>query len=453
VLNLSRRALLIARRDYLISVRSKSFLFGLIVFPVLFGGSLLGVAILKAKPDLRDRHVALIDRTGRLADFVVQAAAAKSAKETFEKKTGVQISPRYIVEPVAPEPGDPNLQRLALSGRVRSGELFAFIDIGASQNAASQNTVGGSENAQDDPANAAIACYTNAGAIDKMQAWLSGAVNDAIKTERLTEAGIDRSRVPAMLAAAPVDNLDLLTMDAKTGAIHEPVKRDELAVFIVPFAAMMLLMMIVMMGCAPMMAAVTEDKSQRIVEMLLGVATPHDLMMGKVLAGVARSLTSSVLYVTVGTVALIALQVSGAAPLSLLPWFYVYLVAEVTMLCALSVGLGAACNSPQEAQNLMLLVLAPVMVPVFLMLPVLDRPNGPLAIALSLFPPFTPMLMVLRQAMPGGVPLWQLWMGLLGVLACSLVGVWAASRVFRVAILMQGQPPRLADIVRWAVKG
>jgi ABC-2 type transport system permease protein len=441
MLNLSRRALLIAKRDYLISVRSKTFLFGLIVFPLLFGGSLIGVAILKAKPDLRDRHVALIDRTGKLADFVVQAAAGKSAKEMFETKTGLQVSPRYIVEPAAPEPGDPNLQRLALSNRVRNGELFAFIDIG------------GFENAPGDAARVSVACYTNAGAIDKLQSWLSGAVNDAIKTERLTEAGIDRGRVPAMLAPAAVDNLDLLTRDPSTGSIHEPVKRDELAVFIVPFVCMMLLMMIVMMGCAPMMAAVTEDKSQRIVEMLLGVATPHDLMMGKVLAGVARSLTSSVLYVTVGTVALIALQVSGVAPLSLLPWFYVYLVAEVTMLCALSVGLGAACNSPQEAQNLMLLVLAPVMVPVFLMLPVLDRPNGPLAVALSLFPPFTPMLMVLRQSMPGGVPLWQLWIGLLGVLACSLVGVWAASRVFRVAILMQGQPPRLADIVRWAVKG
>jgi ABC-2 type transport system permease protein len=139
--------------------------------------------------------------------------------------------------------------------------------------------------------------------------------------------------------------------------------------------------------------------------------------------------------------------------LNLLPWFYVYLIAEVTMLCALSVGLGAACNSPQEAQNLMLVVLTPIMVPVFLMLPVLSRPNGPLAVTLSLFPPLTPMLMVLREAMPGGVPAWQLWIGLLGVIVCSFLGVWAASRVFRVAILMQGRPPRLADIVRWAIKG
>jgi ABC-2 type transport system permease protein len=435
VLNLSRRALLIAKRDYLISVRSKSFLFGLIVFPVIFGGSLIGVALLKATPDLRDRHVAFIDRTGKLADFMMQAAAGRNAKEMFDKKTGLQLSPRYIIEPAAAQAGDPNLQRLALSARVRSGELFAFVDAGGVSGVVS------------------VTCYTNAGAIDKWQSWLSGTVNDAIQTERITEAGIDPGRVPALLAAVTVDNLDLLTRDTKTGAIREPAKRDQLAVFVVPFACMILLMMIVMIGCAPMMAAVTEDKSQRVVEMLLGVATPHDLMMGKVMAGVARSLTSSVLYVTLGSFALIALQVSGAAPLSLLPWFYVYLIAEVTMLCALSVGLGAACNSPQEAQNLMMVVLAPILVPVFLIMPIVSRPNGLFAIVMSLFPPFTPMLMVLREAMPGGVPPWQLWIGLLGVIGCSLVGVWAASRIFRVAILMQGQPLRIPDLARWAVKG
>jgi ABC-2 type transport system permease protein len=98
-------------------------------------------------------------------------------------------------------------------------------------------------------------------------------------------------------------------------------------------------------------------------------------------------------------------------------------------------------------------VLAPIMIPIFVMVPVVSRPNGFFATAMSLFPPFTPLLMMLRQAMPGGVPAWQPWLGLLGIVACSLAGVWAASRVFRVAILMQGQPPRLADIVRWAIRG
>jgi hypothetical protein len=81
----------------------------------MFGGSLIGVALLKARPDLRDRHIAFIDRTGKLADFVVQAAAGSNAKEMFDQKTGLQLSPRYIMEPVAAQAGDPNLQRLALS--------------------------------------------------------------------------------------------------------------------------------------------------------------------------------------------------------------------------------------------------------------------------------------------------------------------------------------------------
>lgn len=434
MLKLSRRALLIAKRDYVTSVGTKTFLMGLVIFPLMFGGSAAALALMKAKPDLRERRVALIDRSGKLADFAIQAAAAKSAAEMYEKKTGLQIAPRYIIERVATEPGDPNLQRLALSNRVRRGELFGFIEIA-------------------DADDAAVACYTNAGAIDRFQPWVSGAINDAVKMARLTQAGIDRGRVPKMLAAVTVDDLDLVSRDARTGAIREPVKRDRVAAMIVPMSAMLLLFLIAMMGCAPMLSAVTEDKSQRIAEMLLGIATPHELMMGKVMAGVARSLTASVLYVAVGTFALIAFQVAGLAPLSLLPWFYAYLVAEVTMLCALSAALGAACNTPQEAQNLVMLVLAPILIPVMIMVPVINQPNGPLATAMSLLPPFTPLLMMLRQTMPGGVPAWQPWVGLLGILAWVLAGVWAASRVFRVAILMQGQPPRLADMARWAIRG
>ena len=72
---------------------------------------------------------------------------------------------------------------------------------------------------------------------------------------------------------------------------------------------------------------------------------------------------------------------------------------------------------------------------------------------MSLIPPFTPMLMLLRQAMPGGVPAWQPWVGLAGVLVFALATVWAASRIFRVGILMQGKPPKLAELARWAIRG
>jgi ABC-2 type transport system permease protein len=94
-----------------------------------------------------------------------------------------------------------------------------------------------------------------------------------------------------------------------------------------------------------------------------------------------------------------------------------------------------------------------VLIPMFLLMPVMTTPNGGLATALSLFPPFTPVLMLLRQAMPVGVPGWQPWVGIAGVMLWTIAGTWIAARIFRVGILMQGQSPKVADLLRLAWAG
>ena len=265
--------------------------------------------------------------------------------------------------------------------------------------------------------------------------------------------GIDINRNKGLTASVPIEGLSLVERDEKTGEVHPARKRSELEGFFVPFAVAMILAMIVMVGSAPMLQNVTQDKTQRIVETLLGAATPFELMTGKVLGSVGVSVTSSVLYVLAGTVAVNALGVAGLLPLTIIPWFYVYLLADVVMLCAFAAALGACCSTPQDAQNLAIVLLMPCLIPMFMLVTVLRQPNGTLATVMSLVPPFTPILMLLRQAMPGGVPAWQPWVGLLGVLLFVAATVWAASRIFRVAILMQGKPPRLAEMVRWAMKG
>jgi ABC-2 type transport system permease protein len=442
----TRRALLIAKRDYLTSIRSKAFLIGLIIFPLLFGGGLIGIAAMKAKPDLRDRHVALVDRTGKLAQYVVDAATRKNANDIIDTKTGLQTSPKYLVEILSAN-GDPNEQRLALCNRIRQGDLFGFIEVAPE----AIHPLDGVEARKEQRDLASF--YSSAGRIDLANFWLNGVLNDGIRAARLAELGVDPGRTPLLMKGVTLDTMTLVVRDPKTGAIHAPVKQDEIAAFAVPFAAMMLLAMVVMFGAAPMMTGVTEDKSQRIVEMLLGIATPLDLMAGKVIAGVGRSLTSSLLYVSAATVVLLGMNVVGIAPMTLLPWFYAYLLAEVTLLCSLAAGLGAACNTPQEAGNLVILVMAPIMIPMFMIVPVASKPNGAFVTAMSLFPPFTPLMMLLRQTMPGGVPAWQPWAGLAGTVAFAALGIWVASRIFRVAILMQGQPLRLKSLVQWAIKG
>ena len=433
----------IAKRDYIATVRTKAFVFGLVVAPMLFGGGSIAMTLFKGQPDLKDRRVAIVDHTGVVAGALVSAAREKNGRELFDKKTHQQIAPRYVFEVIAPAANSKD-QLLALSGRVRRKQLVAFLEIGKD----ALRPPGPA----DDPT-ARVSYYTNAGGIDEMRNWLNGPINDGVRLARLAQLGIDIDRNKGLTASVPIDGLSLVERDEKTGEVHPARKRNEMAGVFVPFGVVMILVMVVMVGSAPMLQNVTQDKSQRIVETLLGAATPFELMTGKVLGSVGVSLTSSVLYVLAGTVAVNALGVAGLLPLSIIPWFYVYLLADLVMLSAFAAALGACCATPQDAQNLAIVLLMPCFLPVLMLATVLRQPNGMLATVMSLVPPFTPILMLLRQTMPNGVPAWQPWVGLLGVLVLAAATVWAASRIFRVAILMQGKPPRLAEMVRWAMKG
>ncbi len=442
--NMLRKILLMARRDYLESVRTKAFIIGLVVAPILFGGGIFGVALMKKKPDLRDKRIAVLDRTGVVAGLLAQAAAEKNAKEAYDKVTHAQTAALYVLEAVAPAPGDPEEQRLALSNRVRSRELFAFLEIWPQALHPGQEIKA--------PART-VGYYTNAGGIDTTRNWLRDPLNRAVRSVQLAQLGVQGSHFEDLLTPVAIDPLSLLARDAKTGALQQAKKKDEVAEFVAPFGMVMLLTMIVMVGTAPMLSAVTEDKNQRIFEMLLGLATPMELMAARVLAALGRSLTSSAFYIVGALLVLEGMAMMGSVPLYLLPWFFVYLVADVIMLSSFAAALGAACNSPQDAQNLAVVLVAPIMIPFFVMMPVMTAPNGAMATVMSLFPPFTPVVMLLRQCMPMGVPAWQPWVGLAGVLVWTVGGTWVAARIFRVGILMQGQPPKLSEIVRWAWAG
>ena len=123
------RILLIAKRDYLATIRTKAFIIGLVVAPLLFGGGFLGVALMVSKPDIKERRIAIVDATGVVAPAVIQAAQEMNAKDLFDKTTHRQMQPRYLFETLAPA-ADPKVQRLELSERVRHEQLFAFIEIG-----------------------------------------------------------------------------------------------------------------------------------------------------------------------------------------------------------------------------------------------------------------------------------------------------------------------------------
>jgi ABC-2 type transport system permease protein len=442
------RALLVAKRDYMATIRSKPFLFGLIVAPILFGSGFIGIALMRAKPDIQDRKIAIVDRTGAAAAMIVETAAEKNRQDLFDKITGRQVNPRYIFEIVPPDDTDPTAQRLALSDRIRAKTLFAFVELGRDTLHPAR-----ADDPEKLPEASRITYFSNASGIDSTRGWVGGPVNDGLRRARLKQLGVTPDHFSDVLATATLQTMSLLARDARTGSIQQARKQGDIETFAIPFILMMMLGMMVLMSAGPILGAVADDKQQRVYEMLLGSASPFELMIGKVMAQVALTLTSSVFYVIGAVLVLQSLAMIGLAPFSLLPWFFVYLVADVLVTTSLGVALGAACASPNDAQHLAVIVMAPALIPLIVIMPLMREPHGVIATAMSLMPPFTPMLMLMRQATPGGVPAWQPWVAVMGVAIWTVAVAWAAARLFRIAVLMQGKTPKLSELVRWAVKG
>jgi len=436
-----RKVIKVALREYKATVRTKGFIIGLVVAPVLMGGSAIGMALFKDRVDTRDKRIAVIDRSGLVAEVVVQAAAARNAAAVLDKETGEKVQPAYLIvvtEPAATR----DAQLLQLSDRVRNNELHAVLEIGE-----------GVLHPRDHRGSAGISYYARRSALDEVRQWIGRPINDELRRLRFVDAGVDPATIPDAFDWIYPQSLGLVTADPETGEISEAQRSTELQALIIPIVPVILMFLMVLMGASPLLQAVTDEKSQRIAEVMIGSVKPFHFMMGKLLGGVAVSLTVATVYVIGGVLFVRHLDWGQYIPYHILPWMIVYMIAAVFMFGALGAALGSACNDATEAQSMALPSMLPVMVPMFVMMPVLMNPESGFATGLSLFPLFTPVLMLLRQGTPAGIEQWQPWVGLLGVILTAILFVWAGGRIFRVGILMQGTPPKFGNIVRWAVRG
>lgn len=437
-----RRALCIARREYLAAVRTKAFLVSLLVAPVFMGGGGIAMVALRHEVDLTDKRLAVLDRSGVLADALVTVVARRNAEETRDLKSGKVIKPTYHLELVVPLPTDLPAARVGLSERVRRGDLHAFLEIGPDILHPGTNRE-----------NARVTYHANAAALDEVRRWFESPLNLELRRLRLAEAGLDEAQVKDLFEWHRVEAMGLVAASEGTGQVEPPKRSHEFEAIGVPLIAGVLMFLMIMMGASPLLAAVMEEKTLRVAEVLLGCATPFEILLGKLLGSVGVALTGAVFYLGASAFALLQLGAFGYFPLGLVPWFLTYGVLAILMVGAVSTALGATCSDAKDAQNLTLPALLPVMLPMFLLGPLLKEPHSTFALWASLVPPFTPVLMLLRQGTPAGVPSWQPLVGLAGMLTFTGLTVWMAARVFRLGLLLQGKAPGLRTWLRWVWRG
>ncbi len=437
-----RKILRLTKREYKASVKTKGFIICLILAPIFMGGGLIALALLKDRVDTTDKRAAIIDRSGVVVEALVKAAGTRNDTEIYDEETGKKLKPAYLFEIVEPDDEKPEAQRLKLSDRIRNGELHAFVEIGS-------DVVHPGE----DQKASRIAYHAKNAAMDDLRGWINWPVNNHLRKLRLADAGVDESDVRDLFAWISAEGLGLVSVDAETGEVKDARRANAAQAIGVPIIMMMLIFLMIMMSVPGMLNSVMEEKTQRIAEVLLGSVSPFEFMMGKVLGGIAVSLTSSAVYIIGGIFVVRHMGLNQYIPYHMLPWFFAYMLPAVIMFGAMSAALGSTCSEAKDAQSLTFPSILPVIIPMFIYFPVVKEPLSSFATWASLFPPFTPTLMLLRQTTPGGIPMWQPCVGLLGVLLFTVLFVWAGGRIFRVGILMQGQPPKLTNIFRWALRG
>ena len=448
-----RKVLVIAAREYRAAVRSKGFIVTLILMPVLMAAS-VGVQVLfKKYDDTSEKRVAVVDRSpgAKVADALKADVAVYNAHLTTDPRTGERTHPGIALEVVPPPDPAPEAVlalRAELSRRVENGGLEAVVEVGPDV-----------YDPRPDPA-PELARETQ---VVRWQAkqpgetfisrYLEGRINDAVQRHRLARAGIDPAAVRAMQQPVPLRVTGLTRLDRQTGKVEDAALGQRLTSFFLPAVLIVLMIVVVMIGATPAMQGIVEEKGQRIVEVLLGSVTPFQLMTGKLLGVVGVSLTMAAVYLAGALFVAHRYELTDALTPGVIAWFALFLVLALLIYGSLFIAIGAAAADIKDTQTLLLPVMIIAFLPFFALRSILDDPNGNVAVACSFFPFATPMVLVARQAVPPGVPAWQMAAGILLVLATTALCVWAAGRIFRVGILMQGKGAKLKDMARWVVKG
>jgi ABC-2 type transport system permease protein len=455
-----RKILVIARREYLAAVRTKAFLIGLLFMPIMIFGSVAVEAFLKHQVDPKAKRFAVIDRTPGQQMFPILGGAAKlrSATKILDSETKNFMGAPFIVERIEPGPDTPEAleqQRFELSERVRNGEFYGFLEIGADVLRPFASVPGVVSKALAPlPADRLVLRYqSNRPMYLDFSRWAEHVISSAVQLQRGTEAGLSLDKASAVIQPVPLQAKGLSHRDPSTGQIQEAIDDSPLSAVLLPMSLTVLMLMMLMVGTSPLMQGVIEEKMQRIAEVLLGSVRPFNLMLGKLLGMVGVSLTTVSVYLVGAFWAAERFGFHNELSAGLIGWFLLFQLLGVVMYGSLFIAIGAACTDAKEAQTLLMPVMLLASAPVFALTHILRDPTSTFSTWLSLVPFATPMLMTARIAIPPGVPSWQPILGVVLVLATTTVCVYCAGRIFRVGLLMQGKGARLRDLVKWIVRG
>jgi ABC-2 type transport system permease protein len=417
-----RKIWLIIKREYVTRVKTKGFVIGTLIVPLLGIGFTALIVFLVGHQSNQALRFAIVDNAGGMAPSVVGSLDAKLPSG----------QPMFVVTETIDRPASPGAVQDDLRAKILSGALDAYLVIPKDLN---------------QPAELHTKNPGNYGLFGP----LTAALNQALVEVRLNARGIHLDDVRDIVRGADLQIIKV----SKQGESVEKGQTMGVAVALV----ILLYLSLLMYGIITM-RSVLEEKTTRTMEVLISAVHPFELLAGKILgvAGVAFTQffvwsLSLALLATYGA-ALATMAGAGASiasihvPAALLASAGVYFFGGYFLYSAMFAAVGAACSNEQDAAQLQWIAMAPLVFTMLIYSMVLNDPASRASIILSEIPFFSPLLMPLRISLQTP-PAWQIALSI-GLLFVSIVAViYCSAKVYRVGILMYGKRPTLPEMLRW----
>jgi ABC-2 type transport system permease protein len=425
-----RNFLLIARREYVERVRTRTFLLMTIFIPALMFGIGVVPSLLITRYAGATKHLVIVAADAPTAELIRKQIENPGSNSTTVREPGGSQQQKVRTSALLAEI-DTNVspaERDALSEKVRRKEIDGVI--WASPDALATRKI--------DFITREVSSFSDNIGIEQR-------IGAALRRQSLRSKGLSDEDIAAALK--PVD----LVPRSPYGAGAPDAETTFLAVFLM----VMVLYTSTLLYGINVMRAVLEEKTSRVMEVMLSTATPKEMMTGKILGVGAVGLTQVAIWtataaiLSAGPLAASAAALKGVVSLKLAVFFPVFFLLGYALYSTLCAAVGSMVNSEQEAQQMQLFVMTPMILAVVVLVSIIQHPGTPLSFWASIFPLTAPLIMFTRIALEPSLPAWQIALSL-SLLVATIYGVLVlCGRIYRIGILMYGKKPTLPEIMKW----
>lgn len=411
----------IAKREYFATVRAKSFLINLLLTPLVIALILFSTN----KPDSthikRLQKISILDQIGILENEI---------KQVFSEYNQEEATHQVVIKDYIEDTSGFEQYKEKFAKEIQAGRLDAYFVI---------------KNEDSNSNNIVMNCYSRK--VTNSDLFMFDIVKTLIKKavfyQKYKFYIFMNDSFESVCQNINIQHLSI------SGELNSAKNSNGIPDKIVIFIYMYIMYMGIFSTSQRMLTSLIEEKSTRIIEVLLSIVTPFQLIAGKVLGLVSVGVTLIMTWLGIAYFCLANNGIIETLSVSIICYFFIYFILGFLFLSSLMAAIGSVCNSSKDSHNFTVLISLIIAVPMILSASVFEKPDSILVTFLSVFPLTAPVTMVYTMLLSAEVNHFYAILTIFLMIGYVVIGIYLSAKIFRVGILMYGKSPKINEVLRW----